>query len=275
MIVGAQTAQSHVAHSVGLPTVWPHWVRDAFRREPRFAASVLVTVIMSVPVLIAFALDARTFQGTSVWLKPMKFHLAASVFLATLTWIAGWLPDRMKDTRRYAAYSSLVAFSSAAEIVWVDSAAWLGTASHYNVTNPILAALYPIMGLLAVMLTSPALVYGMALARWNDALLETTFRWSLVSGLLVTFFATVFVAGTLASYTSHTIAPAGDLRTAHFLATHALHVIPVGGWFFGRWVGGRFGAMGALLIVLLYVGLIASAYTQALAGQPFGIGWPL
>jgi hypothetical protein len=256
-----------------MPRHWPWWLQEAFRREPRFAASVFWTALFSLPIALAYLIDVREFQGTSIWLKPLKFHLASTAFLGTLAWFAGWLPARMRQSPNYQRYSALVAFSNAAELIWVDGAAWLGTASHYNVATPMWAALYSIMGLLAVILTSPALVYAIALTRTNSTALLSTFRWSLVCGLIVTFFATVFVAGTLASRPSHTIGTAGDLRTAHFLATHALHVIPVGGWLLSRWLKGAVGFVGVLMVTALYTALIGVAYAQALAGQPFGFGW--
>ena len=60
----------------------------------------------------------------------------------------------------------------------------------------------------------------------------------------------------------------GDLRVAHFLATHALHAIPLAAWGLSRWVGAS--AVGAVrAFAILYTVFVFFTFAQALRGQPF------
>jgi hypothetical protein len=65
----------------------------------------------------------------------------------------------------------------------------------------------------------------------------------------------------------------GDLRVPHFIGLHALQLLPLAGWWFGR-RGRRNAAAGARAVRLTvavgigYAGLLAVTLTQALRAQP-------
>lgn len=97
------------------------------------------------------------------------------------------------------------------------------------------------MGFFAVSLTSASLVYGVSIGLNRAIRLAPALRLALV----LTFLLTVPVAYTLASMPGHLVgAPVtgaalpvvgwsrevGDLRAPHFLATHAIQVVPLAGW---------------------------------------------
>lgn len=106
-----------------------------------------------------------------------------------------------------------------------------GTASHFNFGNPIMSTIYILMGVFAVTLTSPAIVYGVAILR-RPRMTDLEFASGIA--LCLTFLLTVPVAGYLYNAGSHfvgTPGPAdarlwllgwsrevGDLRVAHFFA---------------------------------------------------------
>jgi hypothetical protein len=57
----------------------------------------------------------------------------------------------------------------------------------------------------------------------------------------------------------------GDLRPAHFLALHAMQVLPLA----GLWMDRRGIAVAKMrLVALAYVALTAAVFAQALAGVP-------
>jgi hypothetical protein len=142
--------------------------------------------------------------------------------------------------------------------------------------------IYPVMGLLAILLTSASLVMGVAIWRNRDTGLPDALQLSLALGLILTFIATVIVASVLAGGTGHFVGvstremwimgwsrDAGDLRVAHFLATHALHAVPLAGWIATRTLTPPLATRVVLLSAAAYAALIAGTYVQALAGQPF------
>ena len=61
----------------------------------------------------------------------------------------------------------------------------------------------------------------------------------------------------------------GDLRIAHFLGLHAMFIIPLAGWAAHRKWGDRpMAARVTWAVTVLWVGLIVSTFTNALAGNP-------
>jgi hypothetical protein len=207
--------------------------------NPQLLRLTLFVGLAALPLLAAYGLDARLFQGDNVWLKPLKFHLALTVYTGTLVLYAMLVPEGSFASRRWRIYIGIVTLAILAELVWIGAAAALGTGSHFNVAG-IWGVIYPVMGLAAVILTSLSLALGITFWRLRaDPLLL-----SIAVGLILTFVLTVPIAGTMSSGTGHLIGTpvtgarfplmgwsleVGDLRLPHFLATHAMHVVPLAG----------------------------------------------
>ncbi len=145
---------------------------ELFRREPYFAAIASLMVIAMAPTLFAMAVDPRQFQGIDIWEKPLKFQVALAVYLGTLALFAGWLPKGMTGRLTYRIFSGVVCAAVIAEMVWIGGAAANGIGSHFNVADPVMGALYGLMGVLAVTLTSASLVYGIAFLRDRNSALD-------------------------------------------------------------------------------------------------------
>ncbi len=249
---------------------------------PVFTGLTLFIALSALPLLSAALLDTRQFLSAPIWQKPLQFHLALGTFILTLAFFARFLPQGM-TTRRWRIYASLVTFCILAELLWVGGAAAFGTASHFNTANPIMGILYGLMGVFAVILTSPSLVMGVAIWRHKTTGLNPSLHLSIALGLILTFILTLIAAGTMSSMPGHHIGTpvtnaslpilgwsreVGDLRVGHFFATHALHIIPLVGVF-----ATRLAPAPARLVVLVasaaYSALIAFAMWQAFQGQPF------
>ena len=215
--------------------------RATFASAPnrQLLAITLITALAALPLMAAFALDARLFQGDNIWAKPLKFHLALAVYTGTLTLFAMLLPEGTFTTRRWRLYIGLVIACITGELLWIGGAAALGTASHFNVEG-VWSLLYGLMGIAAVTLTSLSLAMGLVFWRLRaDPLML-----SLAVGLILTFALTLPIAGTMSALPGHLVgtpvtgarlpffgwsAEVGDLRLPHFLATHALHAVPLAG----------------------------------------------
>ena len=170
-------------------------------------------------------------------------------------------------------------------MAWTLGAAALGTASHFNDSSPVAAGLYTLMGVLAVTLTSASLVYGITILRDRNSRLDPVFRLSVGIGLIATFVLTVVVAGHMSNNGSHFVggdhsdagglAPmgwardGGDLRVAHFFATHAMHFIPVIGFVASRLLPANQGRLAVFCFAGLFVALVGYTFVQALSGQAF------
>ena len=254
-----------------------------FDAEPLFAASGLLIGLSLAPTLAAMALDHRQFLGENVWLKPVKFQIALTLYLLTLAFFARWLPAGMTARLSYRIYSGLVIFAIVAELIWISGAAMYGTASHFNVTNPLLQGIYGLMGLLAVLLTSATLVHGIAIWRNPRTGLDPALHLSIALGLVLTFILTLVVAGTLASLPGHLVGTpltgatvpiigwsreVGDLRAPHFFATHAMHAVPVAGWLAVALLPPRVASPAVWGFAVLFTALVAASFAGALAGLP-------
>lgn len=238
--------------------------------NPILGRLTLFVALAALPLVAAYGLDDRLFQGDNVWLKPLKFHLALTVYTGTLVLFAMLLPEGTFTSRRWQVYFAIVTVAILAELVWIGAAAALGTASHFNVTG-IWSALYSLMGLAAVILTSPTL--AMAPAFWRER--SDPLMLAIALGLALTFVLTVPIAGTMANLMSHHVGTpvtgakfpimgwsreVGDLRLPHFLATHAMHFVPL---------AGLTGSQTAVWTTAAgFTGLVLWCFARALSGLP-------
>lgn len=257
---------------------------DVTAAAPVLSGLTVVLALLTLPTLAAMALDPRVFQGTSIWLKPLKFELALAIYGATLALYALWVPSHVRSALWFRTVTATAAVAILAEIAWIGGAAAAGTASHFNLSSPLMAALYQAAGIGAVTLTSLTLVFGVAIAR-NDATgLPPSLHLSLWVGLLLTFVLTLVTAGTMASLPGHTVGAAsagagraffgwsrdaGDLRVAHFFATHAMHAVPLIGLLAATILDGRAGRRVVWAGGTAYTALVLFTFIEALAGRPF------
>lgn len=252
--------------------------------EPRFMALAIILVLAMLPTGFAALMDTRSFDGIELWEKPLKFEVALAVYLFTLAFFARYVPVSVANARWYRIYSGSVVVAIVMEMAWISGAAGLGTTSHFNTT---VVGLYPLMGVAAVLLTSPTAVQAVLIARNPATSLKPALKDAVVLGLGLTFPLTLLTAGTLAQMGSHFIGGSGavqgvipfmgwagdrgDLRVAHFFATHALHAIPLAGLAIAA-IPGRHTRVAVWLAALGYGAFVVAIFLQALAGRPF-IAW--
>ena len=246
----------------------------------RIGLAMGLSLALTVP---AYFLDTREFLGENVWIKPIKFQIALTVYLLTLAFFAGLLPKSEGQSPKMRWLWVALTLSTLAEMLWIGGAAMFGTASHYN-THPIMATIYGVMGFLATVLIFGSLVLGVKFWRNKKTNLPEALRLSLALGLILTFVLTLPAAFVLAAMPGHFVGvpeigatlpimgwprEVGDLRVAHFWATHALHLVPMIGLlamtFPNPVPARRFVWAGALGVV----GLTVFSFVQALLGQPF------
>lgn len=249
---------------------------------PGYTRLALFLIAALAPLTAALLLDTRLFQGDPIWLKPIKFHVALSIYLATLAVYARFMPDGMRP-RRWRIFAGVILAAILFEVIWIGAAAALGQASHFNETSGLWIALYALAGIGAVTLTSASLAMGLQV-RANPATgLPAALHLSLWLGLCLTFVLTLIVAGTMSGMGGHHVGlpvsgaqvafmgwsrEVGDLRVAHFLATHALHAVPLAGLLASRLLSPSQATATVIAAALAYSGLVLGSFVQALAGLP-------
>ncbi len=205
-----------------------------------------VLLAISCLTLPLTLVDARLYQGVSVWFKPWKFQVSVGVYLLTLALFMTWLPAALLRIRS-ARYVVWVAVASGLfEIAYITWQAAFGLGSHFNLTTPLSTVMYSLMGAGAVLLTSASLVLGILIARCADYRLPGALKLSIVLGLLITFvLGTSFGAYLSSQPTGNLVGGqlsqagglflfnwsriSGDYRVAHFFGIHAMHFIPLFG----------------------------------------------
>ncbi|MEM9798334.1 MAG: hypothetical protein AAF919_17715 [Pseudomonadota bacterium] len=210
-----------------IPTPPSRLLRDA----PLLTRTGAVLALLAIVLALATLTDPRVIDGEPIFLKPLKFAVALSAYTLTLAWAARFLPSRIRTARWMRPYLRIVVACIAAEQAWITGAAILGLRSHYNEAQPLMMALYPIMGVAATLLTSATLVFGWHILRHGWGEVERAVGWS----FLATFALTIPIAYSLTGspVTGSGLPPfgwtlqPGDLRPAHFMATHAMQIVPL------------------------------------------------
>ncbi len=264
---------------------------------PSLSACAIFLLALLPMLGMAILLDERTVLDINIWVKPIKFSISLAIYTLTLSCYSIFLPSQWRNSRWFNYYVALVIFTIIGEMIWLIYAASIGEPSHFNQTHPVLAPVYPLMGVFATVLTSLSLIIGIGIIRNKASSLSPTLKYSLAYSLIATFILTMFIAGHMAGgpAQSHTVLPAGvtsvneshaipilgwllaagDLRVAHFFATHALHGIPLIAWLLNTVLsrhlptsakGGR--AVG-ITLTLAYSILVIGLFIQAKAGLPF------
>ena len=275
------------------PALAPLDVVDRLRTDaPLYTATGLLLAFLVAPTATAALLDTRAIDGIGVWAKPLKFELALAAYAFSLAFFARYVPGPVRARRAWRTMEAAASTAIVLEIAWLVAAASLGERAHFNASHPVLMPLYPVMGILATVLTSATAMFAWAIHR-HERGLPPVLRAGLVWGLGLTLPLTIVTAFWLSNGTGHHIAAdmagasllgapgddrgglwlfgwsrdGGDLRVAHFLATHAMHAVPL--LALAAWWMGRTGAGPARLAALGWTALVAAAFAQALAGRPF------
>ena len=255
------------------------------QRQPALAKAGWVCLCLMLPTLVAHALDTRTLMGVGVWVKPLKFQLSLAVYLLTLAWLFPLAGPAYAQGRggRFVVWGPIAA--AAFELAYIGTMAARGEPSHFNLTTPLRAVMYQLMGAGATVLTLAAAVLAFGIARQRPHALPPALHLAVVLGLATSFvFGTVggFVIGSGSSSLVGGLPQAGDvpglgwsrqfgdLRVSHFLALHAMQLVPAWAWLLCRWLPfNRTAAVaGTAVFSAAYIAAIVATLAQALAGQP-------
>lgn len=253
---------------------------EVYRRDRVLALTGWGTVALFAALLAVAPFDQRAVAGLNPWVKPLKFCVSVTAYVWTLAWFAGHLRSRWVWV-----VSRGTALVFAVEMACIVSQAARGVTSHYNVSTPYDAAVFSLMGMAIAFNT---LLVAVTLALFFLRLrgpLAPAYLWGVRAGLLL-FFLGSLEGMAMVSNMAHTVgAPdggaglpfvnwstrAGDLRVAHFLAFHALQLLPLAGHglslYRPGWARGRQAAC-VLALAAVYAAVVSLVFWQALAGRP-------
>lgn len=245
----------------------------------RFQVLTAVSVAILAMTLVWAAGETRMIEGQWAWVKPAKFALSFVVFFGTLAWVEARLSPRWRESVVLRVLVAVMTVAMVGEMGWMILMAATGQGSHFNHATQFHHVMYSLMGLGAFLLVLGVAVVGVIVMRDGGARFGPAMRVAVGWGFVLTFGLTLVTAFTMGALGRHVgvhpeggaVIPlfgwsgvVGDLRPAHFLALHAMQVIPVAAWA----LGGR-GGVGAVWVAMgLWSALTLAVYAQAMAGLP-------
>lgn len=248
-------------------------LRKLYRTSPELVITGAFNLAL-LAVMIAIApFDQRIVMGINPWIKPIKFAISLAIYSWTIAWLLQYLPL----PQRLISWGVSIAVS--VEIVCIAGQAAGGTTSHYNISTPFNAAVFNAMGI--AILLNTLLVARMLWMFRGTAPMPRASLWGVRLGMVLFLLASV-EGLVMILHQGHTVGiadggpglplvnwstRAGDLRIAHFLGLHGLQILPLAGWFFGRYWP-RYAVAGVLGLFAATLAIFALTLIQALAARP-------
>jgi len=248
------------------------WYFELIRRNRLLAYSGLVCFIICIGLVILSFFDGRQLFGVNIWNKPIKFYLS----IAVLFWTTGWLMNDISNRKAVRLISIGTVICLAGELVIINSQAFQGKASHFNVSTPTDGILFGIMGIL-IFVNSLFYVYLLILFARQKGLAKG-YKIGVILGLII-FLIGGYEGYIMGARLSHTVGADdgqegifflswakayGDLRIFHFFALHGLQVLSLAGWYIFRHNPKGIWAFG-----LFYIILSSGTLWYALQGKSF------
>jgi hypothetical protein len=277
-------------------TVSPSAARSFFREldaNDRVLSRLGWALLLAVPILAVLAMFAPSSAvGTAAalvnpWIKPIKFSMSFSTFASTVSLlllalrIPRWQLTLVRRT---------IAASVALEILSLAAQAWR---SAYSLSG------HSLLDTSLAQITNSMVMVNTAIVCWMLALfcanrVHTDFvDWPMVSAIrysIVIFLAGNAIGGYMLARGSHTVGVAdggpglpfvnwsvigGDLRIAHFIAIHAIQIVPLFAYILSQMapilpVKHRRMAVGTLAIMVSVA--VGATFVQAALGRPL-IPW--
>jgi hypothetical protein len=200
------------------------------RASPPLTTVGALMLVVAGASLVGLLVDDRIVTGAPAWLKPFKFAVSTAVYSLTLAWIFTRLSDWPR-VRRVVGWTTAIVF--VLEVAIIDMQAWRGTTSHFNVSTPLDATLFVVMG--GAILLQTLVSVAVAVALWRQRFTDRPLGWALRFGMTLTIVGAL--TGPL--MTRPTAAQLADARAGRPMAIAGAHSVggldggpglPVTGW---------------------------------------------
>lgn len=272
----------------------PALLRRLWQASPPLMAVSALMVIAAAASLVGLLVDPRIITGAPAWLKPFKFGVSTAVYSVTLAWIFTSLPEWPR-VRRIVGWTTAIVF--VLEVGIIDTQAWRGTTSHFNVSTPLNAALFLTMG--AAILLQTFVSVTVVVALWRQRFTDRTLAWALRLGMTLTILGALVgpmmtrptaaqradarATGHVTVAGAHTVGGVdggpgmpvtgwsrehGDMRLPHFIGLHALQALALVAVGLRRWRRPEAVRVKVMLTAAAsYASLFLLLLWQALRGQ--------
>jgi hypothetical protein len=228
-------------------------VQSGWRINRALSGTVALMLGVLAVSALGLAIDPRLVTGAPIWLKPAKFAVSISVYVASVLWLFTYL-EPWRKTRAIVGW--VTALTLVSEMVIILAQVSRGTSSHFNTSTPLNAMLWSAMGMAIAVQTMASI--GLAVAVWRARFVDRAMGWAFRLGLTLSIlgassggFMTTPTAAQLETMRSgqrpmavgaHTVGALdggaglpgtgwstahGDLRVPHFIGLHAFQALPL------------------------------------------------
>lgn len=243
---------------------------------------VALSLAVSALFFLMSIFDARLLDGVNIWSKPLKFALSFAVLFLTMSMVAQRLSEPVQNGKLMTIVALSLVVNFFIEMIYISSQAAQVQHSHWNFSSSFTIKMYSLMGISAVGLVAAVFVMGIAVKRDQHAQFMPMTKAAIVYGFILSSILTFFLAGYMSTSNGHFVgtpppgapvlplvgwsAAVGDLRPAHFLALHAMQVLPILGIILDHKKIVRKSLV--ITAAVVYVCLDLAVFVQALNGNP-------
>ncbi|MEI7504309.1 MAG: hypothetical protein WCJ61_13595 [Paludibacter sp.] len=242
-----------------------------YRNEPLFYFSVCCFALAFIFLLLT-KISSVQLLGVNIWNKPFKFALSIGIYAISMAWYCYYLPSF-----NISFFNCTVIILFGFEVLYIALQALRGQKSHYNLSTPLYAMLFQLMGLSALIITIFTAYVGVLFFINNLPELPLAYLWGIRFAIII-FVIFSLVGGIMGARMSHSVGgedgrdgipllnwskKLGDLRIAHFIGMHALQVLPLLGFYILK------NTIAIIILSSLYGLLALFSLIQALSGKPF------
>ncbi|MTD58707.1 hypothetical protein [Amycolatopsis pithecellobii] len=206
-------------------------VRPVERAAYRVGAVLFASGLVHLVVLVA---SGTSWEGPLSYRKAMTFGLSFGLTLATLAWATSFL--RINEKTRTALLGAFTVVS-VVEVALVTMQVWRGVPSHFNFETPFDSFVSMTLALGGAVIIVTVLGFTIAALRSTSGLSPSmllALRFGLVTLIAALAVGAVMIAdGVSLSRGGHlelAYTTAGALKPVHFVAMHAILVIPALAW---------------------------------------------
>lgn len=230
-----------------------------------------------------WALDHRVIDDVSVWAKPLKFELALAIHAGTIALVVSRLRPSLQADAFMRGVAAVFLAACTIEMGWIIFQASQGQHSHFNDSTEFHRAMFSVMAFAAVIITGTAA--AVAFQVWRDPDFATSpavkigILLGLIGGTVLTLVTAFAIGGRGSPYvggvpllTSRMMftgwsLTGGDLRVAHFLATHMMQAVPIVALVLVRAKTEGLATYGLLLFSALWAVWTLAEFSVALSGD--------
>jgi hypothetical protein len=265
------------------PSAVREFVKELYAKD-RLLSQLSWGLMAVIPVFAVFALfSPAVAQGVNPWIKPIKFSLSFSTFASTISLflLALRIPEwQLKLARRAIAISVVLEIASLGAQAWRSAFA---AGSHTLVDSVLTQMTNSMVMINTAMVTAMLALYcaNRVHVRMVDRPMMAAIRYSIIIFLLGNA-----VGGYMLARGSHTVGAAdnvpglpfvnwstsgGDLRIAHFIAIHAIQIVPLFAYILSQMApipAVKYRKLAVAAVAMGVAVAVGATFVQAALGRP-------